>query len=412
MHKVHVVDGVAFATGLLWQSVVNQSKWRTEVQPVARKIAATYGVLRTGKVIQAGLGQITAEHKKVYALAAIVSKSIEVLHRGVSSYIVAIKLADDAWYLTGGINNTIIPDCDNTFRSETEARAQLYEHLGLSDWGLIICPANWGVGDSQEQPLDHFLPKDRKGRVAIKPWSQLTPLEQSIKERVKRNPKVVLLAGVTALVCVGLYGAYTMMDSMRLRAQIVEAEAPVPTQAPPWEAGLVTPQSLLNACLSTRNHDVQPVISSWKLTALRCDASSVAMVYSRGASTPILPFRQAALDASIDLENGGSVASRSLPLQVDPATGVIVPDRTQLLLKIAEAKRLTRAIKFEPVPHPIILDDKGRAIPPPPWSVFAYEVPVKTPNLGVLSGMACEASEVSFMTDTKTWLVKGNCYAQ
>jgi len=367
-----------YAVGLYWENTPS-----SRVAVAAKEAASQPGqqadfyAIRAGQkdghVPQFGLGQASAGHKSgMPAFAACLA------NQQPGSWVGAFRLREGT-VVAIVRDDLIVPDGDQFFLDENDARERLLQEIGFGGLQRIFAPESWSIPGSDSMPLSLLL--DERRDVLLK----------SV-----RTPKSFFVAGgaVIALLAIALAVGWYLQDQAAKRAA-EEAErmaaidrakhaadnlAPGMQKQPPyppperkWEKA---PPALavIEACrLGLAN--VPAGIAGWKLNKLLCNSSSVALTWARDKGYSLPPKEWS-------IGESGATASSSVPLpKLTPREHEDLAnpsDNTRRYLGQNWPGTMARLADDPPPPPPP--DYKGPwSPPPPPWVKRSFTLTV--PNL-------------------------------
>lgn len=195
------IHGRRFATGLVWESVVEGSKPDAQARSAAAENAADLFCLRKPGRIQFGLGSRAAGHRPGMApLAAALTEVVE------GSFVAVFETSDNSYYLTAVREDQILAGNDRLIGSRTEAMDAFHELFVAMTWGQAIAPKEWLLEGTTAATLEDLL-------AAARPKSTL--------QTVSRTGTWMKLGGVAALLMVGgiSYMLYSNAEAERQAAE-------------------------------------------------------------------------------------------------------------------------------------------------------------------------------------------------
>ncbi len=311
MSGIVTVGRRPYAVGLYWENSpsgrISQAAREAAHQPGADAIyfAARAGN-KAGRVPQFGLSQNAEQHHAgMAALAACIA------NQQPGSWAGAFRMREGV-ALVIVRDDLIVPDGDQFFLDETEARDRLIQEMTFGGLQRIYAPESWGISGADSMPLSLLL-NDRA----------------DVHLRHVAIPKSVRMAlmGVVGLVVLGLaIGWYIQDQNEKETAQrmanmqalerakreaartslntIQRPEYPPPDRK--WEKE-PKPIEFLDACQQALS-SLPLAIVGWKMETITCAGSSIAQTWRRTSGFALPPA-----DAAIT--DNGSAVTISQPMQ-------------------------------------------------------------------------------------------------
>lgn len=374
-----------YAVGLYWENSpsgrVSQAAKEAARQPGQQ--AEFYAVRagdKGGRVPQFGLSPAGANHKNgMPAFAACLA------NQQPGSWAGAFRLREGT-VITVVRDDLVVPDGDQFFVDEGEARDRLLQEIGFGGLQRIYAPEAWGVPGADTMPVSLLL-NDYAG-------VKLQPIE---------IPKRLIIGGVAAAVILALVigiGWYIQeknaeeaaAEAQRLAALEKARQAannlvpgalmPQKIEYPPperfWEEKPL-PMTVIAACHQGLNQ-VPAAIAGWHLTQLKCNGTTISTEWQRltnafTVTPPAFVISETGASASMNI-NLPTLTSRGTEELVDSA------EVTQRYLHQDWPGTIARAAPDpKPLPPP---GYKGEWNPPdPPWvkRSFTVTIPVLPWNL-------------------------------
>jgi hypothetical protein len=403
-----------YAVGLYWE---NSPSGRVAV--AAKEAAsqpgqqADYYAIRVGqkdgRVPQFGLGQDSAGHRVAMpAFAACLA------NQQLGSWVGAFRLREGT-VVTVVRDDLIVPDGDQLFLDENDARERLLQEIGFGGLQRIFAPEAWSIPGSDSMPVSLLLDERRDVRL------------QSVK-----TPKSVWIAGgfILFLLILGLGVGWYLQDQAAQRtaaeaARLKGLEAakiklmPNLSQEPPYpppERKWEKRPPVLDVIESCRAGLVNApaAIAGWRMSQLKCDGNAISLTWGRTKGMSSLPKNWVVNDS-------GTSATGSIPLPGLLARGhedlANPADNTRRYLRQNWPGTLARMMDDPPPPPPP--DYKGPwNPPPPPWvkRSFTLTVPELPSGLpayfGDLPGIVVNALTFSPGNNNVvgSWTVEGVIY--
>ena len=280
-----------YAVGLYWENSpsgrISQAAKEAASQPGQQ--ADFYAIRpgdKTGRVPQFGLGQIAAGHKTGMPVFAAC-----LANQQPGSWGGAFRLREGT-VITVVRDDLIVPDGDQYFASESEARDRLLQEIGFGGLQRVYAPESWAISGSDTMPVSLLL--DERRDVRLRP--------------VKIPKQVLVIGAIAAAVLVLLLGggwyyqnlqaekeaeAAAKEDALRRARDLANHANPFATQGPQypppervWE-NRPNAMAVINSC-HTGLAQVRIAVVGWKLGEVKCDGSVIALGWSRdkGLSQP------------------------------------------------------------------------------------------------------------------------------
>jgi Pilin accessory protein (PilO) len=383
-----------YAVGLYWE---NSPSGR--VAQAAREAArhpgqqADFYALRAGtkdgRVPQFGLGQSSAGHKAGMAVFAAC-----LANQQPGSWAGAFRLRDGVVVIVVR-DDLIVPDGDQYFENESEARDRLLQEIGFGGLQRVYAPEAWAIPAADSMPISLLLDERR-----------------DVKLRLVNIPKRTIIIGsslVAVLVIILAVSWYIQekdaeeaaaqaaqqaaLERAKLAAQNMLPDAmrnQQPTYPAPerkWEKK-PSPLAVVANCQAGLAK-VPLVISGWHLSQLKCDGNSISLqwTHEKGIATPPMGAKVS--------DTGGS-ANLTIPLSELSERGaenLLDPTEvTKHFLAQDWPGALSKA-PDDPLPQPPPGFQGQWNPPPPPWVKRSFtltvpELPASLPSyFGGLPGV-------------------------
>lgn len=269
-----------YAVGLYWENSpsgrVAQTAKEAASQPGQQAdFYAVRGGGKTARVPQFGLGQSSAGHKSGMPVFAAC-----LANQQGGSWVGAFRLREGV-VITVVRDDLIVPDGDQFYLNESDARDRLLQEVGFGGLQRIFAPEAWAIPGADSMPLSLLLDERR-----------------DIRLQAVRIPKQTLVIGavLAALLLVGLgAGLYIQaekeaeekarqdaLEKAKLAAQRLlpsqmtfQAEYPPPERK--WEKTPL-PLAVVEACRDGLSQ-VPAALAGWRLTDLRCDGYALSVTW-------------------------------------------------------------------------------------------------------------------------------------
>lgn len=398
-----------YAVGLYWENSptgrLAQTAKEAARQPGQQaEYYATRAGNKAGRVPQFGLGIAAAGHKSgMPAFAGCIA------NQQPGSWAGAFRLREGT-VITVVRDDLIVPDGDQFFLNESEARDRLLQEVGFGGLQKVYAPESWAISGSDTMPVSLLLDERRDVRL-------------SAVNVPKKN--IYIGAAVVSVLILVLAGGwyYQFQQEEEEAARIAHEDAlrklseaqknpfsPAQPQYPPPERKWENRPLALSVVESCREGltKIPASIVGWKLSALKCDENSINLTWSRekGFSRP---------PTGATISDTGSSASLAIPLQKKPPRGPEALVSAEVVTKRYLSQDWPGAINRLPddPPPPAPPGFQGAwTPPPPPWvkrsfTLTVSELPSSLPAfIGDLPGSIIES--MSYLGDS--WTISGVIY--
>jgi hypothetical protein len=401
-----------YAVGLYWENAPSGRLAQTAKEAARQpgQQADFYAIRpgnKSGRLPQFGLGQTAAGLKNgMPSFAACLA------NQQPGSWAGAFRLREGT-VVTVIRDDLIVPDGDQFFLNESEARDRLLQEVGFGGLQRIYAPESWAISGSDTMPVSLLLDERRDVRL-----------------HVVAIPKKNLLIGASAigilLLVLGGGWYYQEQQAEEEAARMAQEDAlnklkeqanktnpfaaQQPQYPPPdrkWEKR-PQPLDVVEACRAALEQ-INAATVGWKITTLKCDDSAISIAWSRekGISRP--PTANAVVNDT------GASATLSIPLRGLTPRGPENLENPDILTHRYLAQDWPGTISRMPddPPPPPPPGYQGNWSPPPtPWvkrsfTVTIPELPSSLPvYLGDLPGTIIESLSYS----GGSWSISGVIY--
>jgi len=406
-----------YASGLYWENSpsgrITQAAKEAARQPgVQARFFAVRAGNKAGRVPQFGLSQAQAEHK-----AGLPSLAACLANQQPGSWAGAFRLREGTAIVVIR-DDLIVPDGDQFFLDETEARDRLLQEMALGGLQRVYAPETWGVSGADTMPVGLLLNERTDVRLR--------------QVALPRSTVITLTAGFIILLTLLGVGWYIQQEEARRRAEelarlselerqrqeaaqkllsgLQQGPPPYPEPERKWE-NQPNPLEVIEACRAGLSQ-LQMVVAGWRMESVRCDGSTISQKWSRtgGFSSP--PPKSFVTDS-------GSSASLSVNLPPLEKRGPQkLPNQETITRRYLGQNwpgSISRLQDDPPPPPPP--DYKGEWKPPPPKWVkrsFTLSAPVLPGALpvffGDLPGVVINSMVIGGGGVSGSWTVEGVIY--
>jgi hypothetical protein len=282
---VVTVGRLPYAVGLYWE---NSSGGRTAqaAKEAARQPGqqADFYAVRAGtsegRVAQFGLAQAASGHK-----AGMPSFAGCIANQQVGSWGGAFRLREGTALIIVR-DDLVVPDGDQFFADENDARDRLMQEIGFGGLQRIYAPEAWSIPGADSMPLSLLLDERRDIRL----------------QRVEIPKKFILMAGgggIALLIALGIgwyvqeqqaeeaAAALAKQEALRreqlaaknLVPSILQPKVEAPKPEPRWEKKPL-PMDVIQACRDGLKQ-LPAAVLGWRMTQMRCDGVEIVSLWAR-----------------------------------------------------------------------------------------------------------------------------------
>ena len=398
------VSGINYATSLFWQPLQNKDDPFQEVEEASEGVmeGADLFCIKPGKAPQFGICVSHDGYKKGQNVAAV---SLATAFSDSASFVAVFKV-DGGWWYTCIRNDIILSDGDMLFLNEEDAKNQFMSMLAVPDWGKKICPAEWGIEDTESVDIETVLSRGLKAKLQ--------------KIRALRGAKLLMVVIISAVV--GLWLLSSVVDKLFLTPTVRPVVVPVQPkivpkikQAPevkPWEA-LNDTTHLLTECYNGIQSLVTIMPPGWEIGGLQCSAGGV--VTSWRMKLGRLSWMDKALDDSGIIFSGKAYSdsgnSVSVTMPLNPINKISSPP----MMNITELRNYINDL-FQSFGQPISMSNSNYTSPQKKVYQFInfrfssrYNPLVWNDLLIKFSGL--EVKNINYSPSGEKWDYEGTIYA-
>jgi len=342
---VITVGDVAYAVGLFWQTAEDAKSVRKEAQEAAKQELSPpeFFVMREGAVPQWAIGWAAQGHRsKMPAAAACLAEAL-------AGNWIGVFRVDSRWWFVMSRREAIMPDGDVIFDDQDDCRVRFESEILRGGWDRIFAPDGWG-SNVDSTALEELLNGNVEPRL-----SHL----QGVMSRLPMSAKIMIAAGVLAVVAAGYVGK-TVMDGVAERKRVeeearqqemlrrleqeralaemernrLENQKPIDMVDRVWERRPL-PELVMKACDDVLRQ-IMVDVPSWSLTGMSCADAGAAAVWRRDDGGTIAGARYI-LDRM-----GGAVDADGNVAQLTKGYASLEPRVSQKAWKIADIQLRVR----------------------------------------------------------------------
>lgn len=368
---------VELVAGLIWHSLQEAGAGRAkEAVDYAAHTESDLKVMRGTESPHIGFAKKSEGAKAGQIAAAAVIADRYADDSAGQNMLVALQLPDDpgTYMFVSVVRGVILADSD-VLGSRDEIRVRYVEDVTFGGWGVMICPGDWGIPNSEDKDFDYFFNEKTlktPGKWALK--------ETTIAWRKYVAPAIIMVAVAMG----GTYGWKTWSQKREaqaaaLRLQQEEAargQRAAPTAPPkPWPM-MPEPVAFAMAC-SDALKSAGLTGGNWVLSNINCEGGTLTVAWQKPNERAWISHLAAVRpDASFSAD--GMTASVSRPAAAPPSndfTEVLPPQHTTRLRFLDLASRYGMAVRIDvaqaPPPPPKLpgqADGAAAQVIPPSWA--------------------------------------------
>lgn len=363
-----------YAVGLYWENSpsgrVAQAAKEAASQPGQQAdLYAVRGAGKTERVPQFGLGQFSAGHKAGMPVFAGC-----LANQQGGSWVGAFRLREGT-VVTVVRDDLIVPDGDQFYLNESDARDRLLQEIGFGGLQRIYAPEAWAIPGADSMPLSLLLDERRDVRL------------QGV--RISKQT-IVLGAVLAALLLIGISVAWYIQaqedaeekaahDALQKAQSAAQKLLPTQLQSqkidypPPerkWEKR-APPLDVIENCRAGLAK-VPFEVNGWKMNQLTCEGNSINVTWQRTDGMTRPPPTASVIDAATSAS-----ASYSLPA-VNPRGPQDLSDPNEITRRYLAQNwpgTIGRLPDDPPPPPPPNFTGNWNP-PPPPWVKRSFTLTV------------------------------------
>lgn len=366
---------IEVVSGLIWHPIVDDGTPRAKIiaQYVERE-NADFKLMRGDDTLHIGLAQKAQGAQRGQLSCAAVVADTMLAKYGCQSMLVALQVPGDrgSFVLVSAHGGPILADGDCSGTAD-EIRVKLVADAAYGTWGQIICPAEWGVSNSEELTFESFFtPEILKN---AKQW-RLTETTFNWKKTV--FPVGVAVVVVAASLFAGnewkKSKAAAAAELVRLQLELEQSQHPAEVEIPkPW---LTAPdaKSFTQAC-SNAFGKTQLAAGNWTLDGVVCEGGLLTATWKRGngnAWISHLKVTHPTAIVAIDGQSASVAAPAEAAVKVAP---IALPGINGLVLRYLDlSSRYGVAVRIDPPlapPAPVVLPGQSATAAPTPAPTWA-----------------------------------------
>lgn len=420
---VFQVEGKEFVSGLFWQplSAPNKADRAKEVKQLAKELKFNLQVVRNGSTTTVGFCNSEEAIKAgTFSAAAVVSKSIEVQLEN-RDFLFVSRLPDNSgWLYVAQKDGVLLPDGDQVFKTDDEAKAKVLEDMQLGNWERVFVPEVWGLQGSEELTFLELLPRKGNGKLTVHKWWRVMPVEAH-KALSIHSSKIL----VFCLIAGAAYYGFTQYKQYQLRKAIEEAQKLAQMQqnsqgvmvpVHPWKSQPIAADMLTECMAAMSTINLYP--GNWDISAISCNSGTLTVSWKPRPYGWIQHLQ--AVVPGVVIAMDGTVASKSVPLN-PMVTGMDEPVLSQNMRLIEMHSAAQRyGVKFTatpPPPAPPALPGQETKTAPKDWQEIGWSadnVAMPTVVLAALDGFGFRMNSMSgrLLNGQIIWKMEGTQYVQ
>lgn len=368
---------VELVAGLVWHLLQDAGSGRAkEALAYAVQTESDLKVMRGTESPHIGFAKKSEGAKAGQIAAAAVIADAYADDSAGQHMLVALQLPDDpgTYMFVSVVRGVILADGD-VLGSRDEIRVRFVEAVTFGGWGVIICPGDWGIPNSDDKEFSHFF-----NEKTLK-----SPGKWALKETTIAWRKYVAPAIIIAAVAVGgSYGwkvwsqkkaaaaaALRLQQEEAARGQRVAPAAPPkpwPLMPAPVPFALACADALRSAGLTGGN---------WSLSSITCEGGTLTVTWQKPNERAWISHL-AAVRPDVSFSADGMSGSVTRPAAAPPSNDfaeALPPQHSTRLRFLDLASRYGMAIRIDaakapPAPPTLPGQAVGAAAPvvPPSWA--------------------------------------------
>lgn len=310
------VGKTQWIAGLIWQPLTgsNSADRLREVKQLTTEMSLEMYIIasRNNAVGMAKKGDLKGA---VFSVSAAVSDVLT--QEGVNDFILIDQLEDGRWYYLAHREGMILPDGDNVFDSEDEARIKFFEDYSLGSLEKAFVPEMWGMDNTDTRKLSSLLPELFNAKAKPKrEWrmSDVNPYSTIGKY------KLHLIGLMVVAIATGggaMYYKKVKDDRHKKELERLQALAGIknePQVLPhPWKTQFRA-ITIASNCMDAID-GVVLFPGNWKLDSVTCNASNATVSWIAGSYGYIDQLKAVMPKALVSVD--GKTASVSIPFEIN-----------------------------------------------------------------------------------------------
>lgn len=393
--------------GLVWHPVHQTGSARTkEIASLAKSSALDLKVMRGVDSPHVGFAKKSDGGKAGQIAAAAVIADAVSAASSIRNLLVAIRIPDDkGQYIFVAVHGGVILADGDMVGTRDEVRVRLTSDTSYGSWDAIICPGDWGVGNSQEKDFAEFFNDE-----ALKGMNKWALKEVSFAWEKYLIPAVsvaILVTGAAFGVNYWSHKKAAAAEALRVQNELI-AEGQKATIAAPIKPWPLLPLSMPFAVACSDAHQrVGETAGNWRLVAIDCADGSLTARWEKPDDSAWISHLKAIRPDAVIASDGLS-ASVTTAAMASPSNNFkeVLPPQAGISLRYYDlAARFGMAVRVDPpvapVAAPLLPGQQAtpQVVAPPAWLELNVQVitsmdPVQA--VGVLSYPGLRLKKISY----------------
>lgn len=368
---------IELVAGLVWHLLQDVGSGRAkEALAYAEQTESDLKVVRGTESPHLGFAKKSEGAKAgQIAAAAVIADAFSDNSAG-QHILVALQLPDDpgTYMFVSVVRGVILADGD-VLGSRDEIRVRFVEAVTFGGWGVIICPGDWGIPNSDDKEFSHFF-----NEKTLKSPSKWALKETTIAWRKYVAPAVI----IAAVVLGGAYGWKVWSQkkaaaaaTLRLQQEEAARGQRVAPAAPPkpWPQ-MPAPVPFAVACADALIR-AGLIGGNWVRSSITCEGGTLTVTWQKPNERAWISHLAAVRpDASFTADGQSASVSRSATAPPSNDFAEVLPPQHHTRLRFLDlASRYGMALRIDAAPAPAAPPTlrgqvAGAAAPvlPPSWA--------------------------------------------
>ncbi len=402
---------IELVAGLVWHLLQDAGSGRAkEALAYAAQTESDLKVMRGTESPHIGFAKKSEGAKAgQIAAAAVIADAFSDDSAG-QHMLVALQLPDDpgTYMFVSVVRGVILADGD-VLGSRDEIRVRFVEAVTFGGWGVIICPGDWGIPNSDDKEFSHFF-----NEKTLKAPSKWALRETTIAWRKYVAPAIV----IAAVALGGTYGWKTWSQkkaaaAAALRLQQEEAargQRVAPTAPPkPWPL-MPAPVLFATACEDALTRAGLSG-GNWVRSSINCEGGTLTVSWQRPNERAWISHLAAVRpDAAFTADGQGASVTRTAYAPPSNDFAEILPPQHSTRLRFLDlASRYGMALRIDAAPAPSApptlpgqAAGTAAAVIPPSWAELNVVVNTNidpAQAVGVLNMPGFRLKKISYVYD-------------